>query len=98
VRDEQGAVVAKVVREDPLYPTRLPGSSMQGKGEILPGKSVTASVRISDVYQFSHAGKYTIRVSRKEPWSERIHSNVITVTVLPAGTTPSADAPPSAPQ
>lgn len=90
VRDEQGAAVAKVVHKNPLYPTKLPGSSIMGGGVIQPGKSIGEGAQISEVYQFGHPGKYSIQVSREVPWSPVIYSNIITVTVLPADRKPHA--------
>jgi hypothetical protein len=49
---------------------------------------------VSDVYQVDHPGNYTIQVSRKEPGMPLVQSNIITVTVLPAGSAPPAATPP----
>jgi hypothetical protein len=76
VRDEQGAMVAKIV------PRHLVGSNR--RGILKPGSSIGSGTLISAVYQFDRPGKYTIQVSRKEPGMPLVQSNIITVTVLPA--------------
>jgi hypothetical protein len=76
VRDEQGAMAAKVV------PRHLVGRS--GQGILKPGNSIESGTWISAVYQFDRPGKYTIQVSRKEPGMPLVQSNIITITVLPA--------------
>ncbi len=76
VRDEQGAMAAKVV------PRHLVGRS--GRGILKPGNSIESGTWISAVYQFDRPGKYTIQVSRKEPGMPLVQSNIITITVLPA--------------
>ncbi len=57
---------------------------------------------ISDEYNFDHPGKYTIRVWKpatmgtpEKPELNRIYSNTITVTVLPADVKPATDQPPA---
>ncbi len=111
MRDEQGATVAKFgprYRQLPdgnilQLPSR-PAGSMRW-GEINPGKSVEEQATISDDYNFDHPGKYTIRVWKpatmgtpEKPELNRIYSNTITVTVLPADTKPATDEQPPAQQ
>ncbi len=97
IRDEQGATVS---RFGPRYrrlpngnmfrlPDRAAGSVRQGA--VNPGKSVEEHATISDDYNFDHPGKYTIRVWKpatmgtpEKPELDRVYSNTITVTVLPA--------------
>jgi len=80
VRDEQGAMAAKVV------PHHLVGSNR--RGILKPGDSIGSRTLINAVYQFDHPGKYTIQVSRKEPGMPLVQSNIITITVLPAPPSP----------
>jgi hypothetical protein len=87
IRDDQGAEVAKTVFHD-IRPSRGPGSNRPGY--LLPGSSKEARARISDIYPLDRPGKYTIRVWIRavdvldDSESNRIYSNTITVTVLPA--------------
>jgi hypothetical protein len=87
IRNEQGVEVPKVVHDDPMYPERLPGSYL-GTGEIKPGKSLVQNARISEIYQITNLGEYTIRVLRAAtpayPEDGYVYSNIITVTVVPA--------------
>jgi hypothetical protein len=80
VRDEQGAMAAKVAEHNP--PMGGVGSST--RGILKPGDSIGSGTQISDVYQFDRPGKYTIQVSRKLPGMPLVQSNIITITVLPA--------------
>lgn len=97
VRDEKGASVAKYGRRTVKLPNGetwhipAPPVGASGAGWIRPGESVEEGSMISEDYNFDHPGKYTIQVSRKESWMQSpIYSNTITITVLPAGSTPSA--------
>jgi hypothetical protein len=85
IRDERDVVVPKIVHQDPLYPTELPGASIIGGIEIQPGKSIAQRASISEIYNFDHSGKYTIKVSRVLPGMPAVYSNTLTITVLPAG-------------
>jgi len=101
MQDEQGVTVAKFGPRYRQLPNgnmfRLPdrpAGSMRWGG-IEPGKSVEEHATISDDYNFDHPGKYTIRVwepatkgTPEKPELNRVYSNTITVTVLPA--TPAA--------
>jgi hypothetical protein len=101
IRDEQGKPVARYGKRylqlqdgnTLQYPSELPGSVL--KAGIEPGKSIEQGAMLSEVYPFDHPGKYTIQVSRPatlgtpgKPELNRVYSNTITVTVLPA--TPAA--------
>jgi|GEM_PF-3170956 hypothetical protein len=96
VRDEQGAEVAKIVYND-IRPSRGPGSTRSG--QLAPGKSKEDRAIISDVYPFDRPGKYTIKVWRRaanvldDSELNRVYSNTITITVLPAGSKSPADEP-----
>lgn len=101
LRDEQGAAVPKIINQDPLRPTRPPGNPMPGGCGIKPGKSLEESATLSDEFNFDRPGKYTIRVWKpattgtpEGSQSNRVYSNAITVTVLPAETNrPANDLP-----
>jgi hypothetical protein len=111
MRDEQGTTVARFGPRYKQLPDgfmfRLPdrpAGSMRW-GEIDPGKSVEVHATISDDYNFDHPGKYTIRIWKpatmgtpEKPELNRIYSNSITVTVLPADSSTPADEPPPAQQ
>jgi hypothetical protein len=94
IRDEQGAEVAKTVFND-IRPSRGPGSHRPG--QLAPGESTEARALISDVYPLDRPGKYTIRAWMRavdvldDSESNRVYSNTITITVLPAGSKPATD-------
>lgn len=53
--------------------------------KLAPGESLTRRQMISDIFDFSHAGKYSIQVSRsasRKPRGNPIKSNVVTLIVL----------------
>jgi hypothetical protein len=86
VRDQHGAVAAKVLRSDPFAGGFRTGS-------LLPGKSITSGVLLNRLYQFDQPGEYTIQVSGRDsgnPGAGFVKSNIITVTVLPEGVQPPA--------
>ena len=99
VHDEQGTMAVKFGKRYVQLPdgnilqlpSRPAGSHSLGGQGIQPGKSIDELATISDVYQLNHPGKYTIQVSRKEPWSPTIYSNTITISVMAAE--PEAEAP-----
>jgi hypothetical protein len=113
MREEQGTAVARFgprYRQLPdgfmfRLPDRPAGSVILGGVSIKPGKSMEEHAAISDDYNFDHPGKYTIRVWKpatmgtpEKPELNRIYSNSITVTVLPADSSTPADEPPPAQQ
>jgi len=88
LRDGQGELVPRIGKRYKQFPNgdRMeipppPYSVIPGGGKIQPGESIKEFVKISNIYQFDHPGKYTIQVSRKESWSPTVYSNIITVTV-----------------
>lgn len=98
VWDEKGAPVAKYpehrtaqLPNGETWHIPTPPSGPSGLGGIRPGESVEEGSTVSEIYRFDHPGKYTIQVSRKESWSPSpIYSNIITITVLPASSSPQA--------
>jgi hypothetical protein len=86
VRDEHGAEAAKAVYTDGR-PSRPSGS--RRLGELKPGDHVMTGATISDDYNFNQVGKYTIRAWRPKTRgnpdnseSNRVYSNIITITVV----------------
>lgn len=66
---------------------------------LKPGESVSDVTNVARWVDFSRPGEYQIQVSRNIGDDEKdgvVKSNTITITVLPADGTPSADEPPPA--
>ena len=54
--------------------------------ELAAGESLSRRQMLSDIFDFSHPGKYSIQVSRfssQKPPDNLIKSNVVTLIVLP---------------
>lgn len=92
VRDEDGNAVAKSTWSKPVPP---PVSYHEGA--IGPGQSVTEGVYLSNGYNLTRPGRYTIQVSRLDPETKdsdgnpvKVHSNTITITVVAADPAPDA--------
>ena len=90
VRDSHGNSVelTKPKMADPLVwsgPAHVIGT----KDNVLqPGESTTNHDVVSEGFDISKPGKYTIQLSqhvRNDPKSRVVRSNILTVTVLPAG-------------
>jgi hypothetical protein len=89
VRDQHGAVVAKVVRPHP----ELSASYNFRPCDLRPSQSKTANTLLSRLYEFDQPGEYTIQVSRPDAGNSKggdVKSNTITISVLPEGEQPSA--------
>jgi len=85
VRDERGTPVPETdlgrkLKEPPVIPMN---SRNFGK-YLRPNESTKETIPLSDLYSLSHAGQYTIQVSRlmsNKPKDVVVKSNTITVTV-----------------
>lgn len=108
MQDEQGTLVAKFGPRYRQLPNgnnfRLPdrpAGSMRW-GDLMPGKKMEIRAKLSDDYNFDHPGKYKIRVWKPAtpgtpelPELNRVYSNTITITVLPAESKLPEDQPPA---
>jgi hypothetical protein len=97
IRDEHGTAVPKVLNQDPSRPNRPPGNSRPGGCGIKAGAFMKVYSTMSDDYAFDRPGAYNIQVwkpatkgSPDKPELNKIFSNTITITVLPADTKPPA--------
>jgi len=95
VRDSHGNLVgprkpSKVILKGDDRGAHLAGT----QGNLLhPGESIIDRGRLDDGYDMSRPGTYTIQISAhvaNDPKSEVVKSNIITVSVLPAGDPPPA--------
>ncbi len=88
VTDAAGGTVPKIARKHP----EIGETSSIWPCVLKPGQSANAAGgRISNVYDLSRPGEYSIQVSSfvaRDPRSDVVRSNVITVTVLPAHAAP----------
>jgi hypothetical protein len=95
VRDGQGSLAEKQVLSRSHPEIGAAGSSYPCSLE--PGKSKKWDVAINGAFHLDHAGDYTVQVSRLaglKPADGYIKSNIITVTVLPSESKPSAETAP----
>ena len=94
VRDSRGNLV-DLKKFDPQLIGDGRGGHLIGTQDNLlqPGESMIDRDRVSDGYDMSQPGSYTIQVSghiTDDPRSDVVKSNIITVTVLPADDAPTA--------
>jgi hypothetical protein len=52
-------------------------------GDLQPGQTWAMKARLTEQYNFDRAGRYSIQVSRQETGMPIVHSNIVTVVVLP---------------
>jgi hypothetical protein len=97
ILDEQGRPVPEKERLRNLRESLKPGGRRWRHGlisEIEPGVSWKEQLFLSEYYDMSRPGKYTIQLQRKLPeelGKGTVKSNIITITVLPPD--PPADEP-----
>lgn len=85
VRDERGTAVPETdfgrkLKEPPVIPMNSRNFGMY----LRPNESTKENIALSDLYDLSHPGQYTIQVSRavsNKPKDGVVKSNTITVTV-----------------
>jgi hypothetical protein len=99
VQDDQGTPVSRFKERTVQLPNgqtwhisgHASGSSLMGR--LDPGKSILQFATLNSAFKFDHPGRYTIRTWRplkpgtgatEIPESERVYSNTITITLLPA--------------
>jgi hypothetical protein len=85
VRDDRGTAVPETdlgrkLKEPPVVPM----NSRNFERYLRPNESTKETIAVSDLYDLSHPGQYTIQVSRavsNKPKDGVVKSNTITVTV-----------------
>ena len=85
VRDERGTAVPETELGRKLKePPMIPMNSRNFGIYLRPNESTKENIALSDLYDLSHPGQYTIQVSRavsNKPKDGVVKSNTITVTV-----------------
>ena len=79
VRDERGIALEEQPDARHIYETTKPEQVL-----MKPGQSMDTTVEITDYFLFDHSGKYTVRISRKEPGRPKVDSNTLAVSLIEA--------------